>query len=60
MKEVTKEQFFASLAKDTRDIMPSHKEPEFTTWETKSGQVWGKTLPGWKNPQEQKQYFIQD
>jgi hypothetical protein len=60
MKEVTKEEFFALLAKDTGDIMPSNREEKFTIWETKSRHVWGKTLPGWKNPQDEKKYFVQE
>lgn len=59
MVEVTKEQFFAALDADARDIMPSVAEPYTTRWETKSRELWGWNPTGWKGPfgQEEK-YFI--
>lgn len=50
MQQVTEQQFFAALYRDPRDIMPSHRMPEHTTWETKDREVWGWSTPGWRNP----------
>jgi hypothetical protein len=50
MIEVTKDQFFSALYKDPRDIMPSNRNPNYTTWETRDRAVWGWSSPGWKNP----------
>lgn len=55
---VTKEQFFSALYADTRDIMPSHVNPLYTTWETKQREVWGWSFPGWKNTGLAKVYAI--
>lgn len=46
---VTKEQFFAALEADGRDIMPSVNHPYQTTWETKSRELWGWESTGWKS-----------
>jgi hypothetical protein len=51
MIEVSKEQFFAALNADARDIMPSVLSPDCTRWETKTRQLWGWSLPGWKHPE---------
>ncbi len=58
MVAVSKEQFFAALNADPRDIMPHLTNPRFSTWETKSRQVWGWTAPGWQNPRDEKIYAI--
>ncbi len=58
MKTVTRDEFFRLLYADTRDIMPTTKYPDRTTWETKSGFVWGVTYPGWKNPNADKRYEV--
>ncbi|CAJ0779017.1 hypothetical protein LMG7141_00829 [Ralstonia condita] len=47
-KRVTKDEFFAALYADPRDIMPLAK-PNFSTWETKTREVWGWTAPGYSN-----------
>lgn len=47
-KRVTKDEFFAALSADPRDIMPSAK-PNFSIWETKTREVWGYTAPGYSN-----------
>lgn len=47
-RHVTKDEFFAALYADPRDIMPLAK-PNFSTWETKSREVWGWTAPGYSN-----------
>ncbi len=58
MTVVTQKQFFALLKKDPRDIMPSHRDPNFTTWETDMRSVWGWTLPGWKDPMAERVYAV--
>lgn len=58
MVEVSKEEFFKALYADPRDIMPSHKDPDFTTWETRERVVWGWSCPGWKNPGERKIFAV--
>jgi hypothetical protein len=57
-RQVTKDEFFAALRADPRDIMPSQANPEYTTWETNHRYVWGWTYPGWKNPGGEKVYAI--
>lgn len=52
MQLVDKDKFFVLLNLDRRDIMPTVKFPEYTTWETKGGYVWGWSFPGWRNPGE--------
>lgn len=50
MREVTKDEFFATLKADPRDIMPSHRNEFYTVWEVVSSRaVWGWSCPGWKN-----------
>lgn len=58
MVAVSKEEFFAALYADPRDIMPTHNAPDHTQWETKSRQLWGWSTPGWKNPGTEHQYAI--
>lgn len=56
---VTKDEFFAALYSDPRDIMPSNvSSPYYTTWETRTREVWGWTSPGWKNPRGEKIHAI--
>lgn len=50
MVAVTKDQFFAALEADKRDIMPSVKDAYVTTWETRDRQLWGWESTGWKTP----------
>lgn len=58
-RAVTKEEFFAALYADPRDIMPSNiHSPYYTTWETKVREVWGWTAPGWKNPRDEKIFAL--
>ncbi len=47
MITVTKDEFFAALYADKRDIMP-RSEPHQSTWEDKSRRVFGISTPGWK------------
>ncbi len=58
MEEVTKDEFFARLKADGRDIMPNHDAPDFTIWKTRARQVWGWSTPGWKTPGTQKRYAV--
>lgn len=59
MKQVSKEEFFDALYADKRDIMPSIAESDkYSVWMTTSRYVWGYSYPGWKNPQDEKAYFI--
>ena len=46
--EVTKDEFFAALYADKRDIMPNIDNPDFTVWQDSTRKVFGRTLPGWK------------
>lgn len=49
MVKVTAKEFFAALYKDPRDIMPSIRDPEVTSWEVRATrEVWGQSLPGWR------------
>jgi hypothetical protein len=57
-RRVAKDEFFATLYADARDIMPSIIDsPFYTTWETKSRFVWGWTAPGWKNPSAHEKIY---
>jgi hypothetical protein len=47
MTSVTKDEFFALLKTDPRDIMP-RSLPDHSTWETRDREVWGWSSPGWK------------
>lgn len=58
--ELTKDAFYKTLEMDQRDIMPSVQSPNYTTWETKSRQVWGWSYPGWKNPGEPSKYAVKN
>lgn len=58
MQAVSKDQFFALLSADPRDIMPSTGAPDYTTWETKGREVWGWTTPGWKVPRAPVQFAV--
>lgn len=57
-KQVTRDAFFAWLYSDPRDIMPSANAPDFTSWETKTGERVAWTFPGWRNPGAPKVYAI--
>lgn len=56
--KVSTEEFYRRLYADPRDIMPNHTKRDYTTWETKSREVWGWSEPGWANPGGRKQYAI--
>lgn len=58
MIEVTKDQFFAALYADKRDIMPRNTDPTYTDWETPHRHQFGRTYPGWKNPGDPKRYLL--
>lgn len=56
---VTKEEFFAALYADPRDIMPCiQHSPFYTTWEFRNREVWGWSAPGWKNPRDEKIFAL--
>lgn len=55
---VERDVFFQALYADKRDIMPSVRMPYYTTWETKTREVWGWSYPGWKNLGEACVYAI--
>jgi hypothetical protein len=58
-RRVSKDEFFAALYADPRDIMPCiTNSPYYTTWETKNRQVWGWAAPGWKNPRDEEIYAL--
>lgn len=61
MRLVPRDEFFAALFADKRDIMPTTRDPDQTWWETKTRQVWGWSSPGWKtsgNPNTPKAYAL--
>jgi hypothetical protein len=59
MREVTKDEFFATLYADPRDIMPSQRNELYTVWEVVSSRaVWGWSYPGWKNVGEVKRWAV--
>jgi hypothetical protein len=58
-KNVTKSEFFALLYADKRDIMPHHASASLTQWKVvRTGEIWGETTPGWKNPDAPRTYAI--
>jgi hypothetical protein len=59
MTEVTRDEFFAMLRGDPRDIMPTTESPHQTAWLTKTREMWGWSLPGWRNPQVAPRYAVQ-
>ena len=56
MRPVTQEAFYAFVG--PRDIVSSVVNPLFTVWETRNRTVVGRTYPGWKNPGDEKAYFL--
>ncbi len=57
--QVTHEQFYAALRADSRDIMPTTNSETFSDWEVVGSRaVWGRSFPGWKNPGDDKAYFL--
>lgn len=58
MVEVSKDEFFRHIADTPGDPMPSNKEREFTTWETRTRRVVGWSVPGWANPGVPHRYAI--
>lgn len=58
-KLVSREEFFNLLCADKRDIMPSTKESEcHNVWMTPERFIWGYSYPGYKNPRDEKAYFV--
>lgn len=48
--EVGRAEFFDMMNLDRRDIMPSHHDREFTSWEVvASRSMWGWSVPGWNS-----------
>lgn len=60
MRLVSRDEFFRLLYADGRDIMPSNQAPLYTTWETKSREVWGWSYPGWRNTGEPKRFAVKE
>jgi hypothetical protein len=58
MTVVTQDEFFSALKADNRDIMPNNDSPTFTVWEDRQRRVFGRTLPGWKNPGDRSVYML--
>jgi hypothetical protein len=56
MREVTKNEFFATVGQ--MNVHPRLHETHRTSWETPDRTVHGVTYPGWKNPGDQKRYFV--
>ena len=53
-------EFFARLAADKRDIMPTTERPDFTPWRvTSTRAMWGWSTPGWRNPGAPKAWAVQ-
>lgn len=49
MTVVTEQEFFRLLYADPRDIMPTLRHPDSTTWEVVATRArWGWSTPGWK------------
>lgn len=55
---VTKDEFFAALSADPRDIMPNIDAREYTLWQTRDRAVFGWSVPGWANPGGPKAWAI--
>ena len=50
-RTVTKAEFFAALAADRRDTMPTTEARLFTPWRVvHTREVWGWSAPGWAGP----------
>lgn len=58
MKQVTQDEFYRILYADKRDIVPSVREERVTIWESRSREVFGVSYPGWRNPGDDKRYYI--
>lgn len=57
--QVTKDEFFAKLYADQRDIMPTTASETYSDWEVvRTRVVWGRSFPGWRNPDGEKAYFL--
>jgi hypothetical protein len=60
MRPATKDEFFARLAADKRDIMPTTESPNSTPWRVVSTRaMWGWSTPGWRNPGAPKAWAVQ-
>lgn len=56
---VTKDEFFAALKADARDIMPTTENREFTIWRAQyTRAVFGWSAPGWANPGAPKAWAV--
>ncbi len=50
-REVTKDEFFAALAADKRDIMPTTEARTWTPWRVQATrEMWGWTSTGYASP----------
>lgn len=59
MVVVTEDEFFRLLQDDGRDIMPSTENPHNTLWrETRTRELWGWSIPGWRNPGRPKVWAV--
>jgi hypothetical protein len=53
------EEFFAALKADPRDIMPCHEQRDVTVWKVqRTGAEWGRSTPGWANPEGAETYQV--
>lgn len=56
-RKVTCEEFYSYMG--PKDVA-LHLEPTFTIWETKDRREVGRSWPGWKNPEGEKHYQINE
>lgn len=57
MVVVSREEFFSYIG--PRDISP-RQEPEYSVWETRDRMVVGRSVPGWKRPEEAEVYMLDE
>lgn len=60
MRQVTKDEFYAFLKSDPRDIMPTTELPNKTLWRDRNRVLVGESFPGWRNPCEPVSYWLKD
>lgn len=56
MREVTKDEFYAHVG--PMDVTCNLDNPTYTVWETRNRTVVGRSYPGWRNPGDQKSYWL--
>jgi hypothetical protein len=56
---VSKGEFYRRLFADHRDIVPRLNSEDQTDWTVRAtGEVWGISWPGWKNPGDKLQVYV--